>query len=231
MPDEPRGPGSQGQSGLRLTQPTSVAVTARDREARLEVQALGEKSLESIRAVAGNWQKGMAGLVALTTATLLFKGADTIRDYETWVAWTMGLLVFASLGCGVVSLVLFLRAMHGTGRVVTNEQVQDAGGPLGLRLRMAVESAKDLKTARNTAIGAVVALALAIGLSWYGPTTENDPPAFVKITYRTQEGEVARCGVLKAADGTNVVLQVKGEPQPRSIATRDLLGMVIASGC
>lgn len=231
MTERPPTPAPSRAAALTPAVPTKAVVTTRDRQLQHEQEALAAESLASIRAVAGNWQKGMAGLVTLTTATMLFKGADTIADYERWVAVSIGLALLTSLVCGIGSLLWFLRAMHGTGEVVTDERVTQAGGLLGLRLQMSTAAVQDLERARPTALAGIAALVVAIALSWYGPTTENDPPAFVKVTYATPLGEVTRCGVLKAAGSENVVVQIKGEPAPRTIPTRDLAGIVVASSC
>ena len=85
-------------------------------------------SLTRIRATAENWRTGMAGLLALVTATLVFKGKDSITAYGMPVRVALGVLTGLALIAGVVSLLKFLRTAHGVPEVVGTDSVIAEGG-------------------------------------------------------------------------------------------------------
>lgn len=200
--------------------------------ARLAVEVTG--ALEKVRATAENWRTGMAGLVTLVTATLLFKGRDAISDYEAWVRYVLGALTSLALVLGIVSLWLFLSAAYGRMRPVSAQSVLDEGGVDVRQVRLATAALGDLKWARRLAIGSAVALTGALLLSWYGPANANEPLAFARAVVRAEPtggSPETVCGELTAQDGSTTVLKVKGEPIPRRIPTPRLVSLMLVAQC
>jgi len=94
--------------------------------ARLAEEVRG--SLERVRKTAENWRTGMAGLVTLVTATLLFKGQNTIAAYDPWVRYALGVLALLAVSLAIASLWLFLSAAYGRIRAVSIQSILQEGG-------------------------------------------------------------------------------------------------------
>ncbi|MFJ6674725.1 hypothetical protein ACIQMJ_26810 [Actinosynnema sp. NPDC091369] len=184
-------------------------------------------SLTRIRTTAENWRNGMAGLVALVTTTLVFKGRDSITAYGTPIRIALGLLTGLALVAGVTALLRFLRAAYGVPEVVSTASVIDEGGVDVRNVRLAHVALDDLNAARRLALGSAVLLAAALLLSWYGPTRSTAP--MVEVVVRGEPQPV--CGALKAQDGATTVLQVAGEPSERRLPTPDLVSTVLVEKC
>lgn len=191
-------------------------------------------ALERIRKAAENWKNGMAGLVALVTATLLFKGEDKISSYETGVQLTLAGLALVALGLGMLSLWLFLRAAHGRIRQVTSDSIIRDGGIEVRNNKLATEALEDLGCAQKVALVSAFLLAAAICVSWFGPTAESKPPAFTHMVVRgatASEPSVSVCGELTAQDGATTVLKVKGRPDDLRVPTQRLVSVVLLKTC
>ena len=81
-----------------------------------------------VRKTAENWRTGMAGLVTLVTATLLFKGQNTIAAYDPWVRYALGVLALLAVSLAIASLWLFLSAAYGRIRAVSIQSILQEGG-------------------------------------------------------------------------------------------------------
>ena len=191
-------------------------------------------SLERVRKTAENWRTGMAGLITLVTATLLFKGQNTISAYEPWVQYTLGGLALLAMVLAIASLWLFLSAAYGRMRLVSTQSILQEGGVDVRNVHLATTALDDLWRAQGLAIGSAVFLAAAIAVSWYGPTAASKPPAFVKVVVRgapaAQSAETL-CGELTAQDGATTVLKIKGEPDARRLPTPQLVSLVLVAKC
>lgn len=200
--------------------------------ARLAEEVRG--SLERVRTTAENWRTGVAGLVTLVTATLLFEGQNTITAYEPWVRYALGVLALLAVGLAIASLWLFLSAAYGRIRVVSAQSILLEGGVDVRNVHLATTALDDLWWAQRLAIGSAALLAAAIALSWYGPTAASKPPAFAKVVVRgasaAQSAETL-CGELTAQDGATTVLKINGQPDARRIPTQQLVSLVIVATC
>jgi hypothetical protein len=172
----------------------------------------------------------MAGLVTLTTATLLFKGRSAIQDYVEWARWVMGGLVLISLVAGIVSVLLFLRAAYGHPKVMRAADIANAGGFDAYNLSLAQSALEDLVHARRWAISSLILLALGIGVSWYAPAAK-EPIAFVNVTYSSGNGQLSKCGTLKTVDAKGIQLQAEGEKQVSNIPVSQLIFLALVSQC
>ena len=191
-------------------------------------------SLERIRKTAENWRTGVAGLVTLVTATLLFKGQNTIAAYEPSVRYALGALTLLSLVLAIASLWLFLLAANGRIRQVSAQSILNEGGVDVRNVHLATTALDDLWWAQRLAIASAVLLATAIALSWYGPTAGSKPLALAEIVVRAEAAGLSPekiCGELSGQDGATTVLKIKGEPDPRRIATQRLMSLVLVPKC
>jgi hypothetical protein len=187
-------------------------------------------ALANVRKTAENWRTGMAGLAALVTATLLFKGRESITDYAGWVGYTLGGLAVASLALAVVSLLLFLAAAYGRVAPVSAQRIIDAGGVDVFNVQLATAALADLRLARRLALASTALLAAALLLSWYGPAAAGNPGAFVQVVVGG-DGTHTYCGVLEGLDGRSTVLHVVGEPQSRTIDTSRIVSVRVVKSC
>jgi hypothetical protein len=191
-------------------------------------------SLERVRKTAENWRTGVAGLVSLVTAVLLFKGQDKIAAYEPWVRYALGVLALLALVLAITSLWLFLLAAYGRIRQVSAQSILNEGGVDIRNVHLATTALEDLWWAQRSAIASALLLAAAIALSWYGPTAANHPLAFAKIVIRAGAAGLPPetiCGELISQDGATTVLKIKGEPDSRRIETQRLVSLVLVDKC
>src|SRR5438128_11168532 len=126
-PESPQ-PMAQPRIVVKAVPPHQTRPAPREVQDRARLATEVKGSLDKVRATAENWRTGMAGLVTLVTATLLFKGRDTIADYHAWVRYALGALTALALLLGIVSLWLFLSAAYGRIRPVSAQSVLAAGG-------------------------------------------------------------------------------------------------------
>jgi hypothetical protein len=222
---------AQAGVSVRAVPPTRKRPTLRDVLEQERAAEAARGGLDRVRKTADNWRLGMAGLVTLTTATLLFKGRSAIQDYVEWARWVMGGLVLISLVAGIVSVLLFLRAAYGHPKVMRAADIANAGGFDAYNLSLAQSALADLVHARRWAIGSLILLALGIGVSWYAPAATKEPIAFVNVTYSYGNGQLSKCGTLKTVDAKGVQLQVEGEEQVSNIPASQLISLALVSQC
>jgi len=191
--------------------------------------------LQRVRDAAKNWQTGLAGLLTLVTATLLFKGQDSITDYTPGVQYLLGGLVVLGLVVGVWSLWLLLQAAYGVPKVVRYETIADAGGVDAYNLTLAERAIGNLRLGRITALVSAGLVAAALVFSWYGATSAG---SLVKVTQAPLTGgqpdktrASVLCGSLKTDDSQGVVVQVAGQRDPTTVERANLVSVVPVSGC
>jgi hypothetical protein len=222
---------AQAGVSVRAVPPKRKRPTPRDVLEQERAAEAARGGLERVRKTADNWRLGMAGLVTLATATLLFKGRTAIQDYVEWARWVMGGLVLISLVVGIVSVLLFLRAAYGQPKVVRAADIANAGGFDAYNLSLAQVALADLVRARRWAIGSLILLALGIGVSWYAPAATKEPLALVNVTYSSGNGQLSKCGILKTVDAKGVRLQVEGERAASNVPVSQLISLVLVSQC
>ncbi|WP_327000352.1 hypothetical protein OHA72_35160 [Dactylosporangium sp. NBC_01737] len=184
-------------------------------------------ALERTRRNAENWRTGMAGLLTLVTATLLFKGRASIADYAPWAGYALGALVLAALAAGLVSLWLFLAAAYGRLAPTSAQRILDGGGIEPHTVRLATVALADLRLARRLAVLSAGLLAVALLLSWYGPAAETTAP-LVQVTAREAPPV---CGTLDGMDAQTVLVRVAGEPSARRISATEVLSLRVVQRC
>jgi hypothetical protein len=233
-PRPPEGGARTRRRTIRPVPPHDPVPSPRELADRARLAEEVKGALEKVRTTAENWRTGMAGLITLVTATLLFKGRDAIADYDAWVRYSLGALTSLALVLGISSLWLFLSAAYGRMRPVSAQSVLDEGGVDVRQVRLATTALADLRWARRLAIGSAAALAAALLLSWYGPAAAREPLAFAKVVVRAESAGASRetvCGELTAQDAATTVLKVKGEPDPRRIPTPRLVSLTLVAQC
>ena len=199
--------------------------------ARLAEEVKG--SLDRIRKTAENWRTGMAGLTTLVTATLLFKGRNSIPDYNQSVGYALGALVLVALVLAVTSLWLFLTAAYGRLSPTSAQSILDAGGVDVHNVQLTTAALKDLRIARRLSLASTGFLAAGLLISWYGPAAKP-PASHVKIVIASETSpktELPLCGELKALDKDALLIQIEAEPNPRRLKTGQLISFKIVPSC
>jgi len=218
---------------IKAVRPHDTRPGPRDIEDRGRLAEELKGSLDRIRKTAESWRTGMAGLTALVTATLLFKGRASITDYAEPVGYALGALVVLSLALAIASLWRFLMAANGRLAATSAQSILDAGGVDVRNIHLTTTALADLNVARGLGIASAALLGLALLLSWYGPAAESTA-ARVKLVIAAEPPgttELSLCGELKALDGKVVVLQVDGEPEPRRLKTERVVSMKTLASC
>ncbi len=219
---------------VKLTMPHNPIADIGEIENRADLAEELKGALERARKLAENWKNGMAGLIALVTATLLFKGQDKITAYELWVQVGLGILAIAALILAVWSVWHFLQAAYGKMIEVSADELVSMGPKVARDITLTNQTLDDLKWAQKLALGSAIALALAIGLSWYGPVAESKPLAFMKIEVNgatTAEAPRTVCGELISQEGTATVLKVKASADNANIPTSRIRSAALVSSC
>jgi hypothetical protein len=132
-----------------------------------ETQELKDTELERVRKTAENWRTGLAGILALITTVSVVKGRDTIIDLAFPWNVLVGALVLFALISAAVGAYYALRSAYGWPERVPAGQLRK------WKYQRSEEAVADLGNARNLTFATLLFLALAIGITWYGPT---DPP-------------------------------------------------------
>jgi hypothetical protein len=218
---------------VKAVRPHQTRPGLHDLEDRAHIAEEVKGSLERVRKTAENWRTGMAGLTALVTATLLFKGRSSINDYVGWVGYVLGAVVLVALVLAVASLWLFLTASYGRVTATGAQSILDNGGADLHNVRLATVAVRDLKIARRLSLASAAFLATGLLISWYGPAVKA-PTNHVKIVIAsesTPKAELPYCGELKALDKDFLVLQIDGEPNPRRLMTVRLISFKIVTSC
>jgi hypothetical protein len=232
-PESPQ-PMAQPRIVVKAVPPHQTRPAPREVQDRARLATEVKGSLDVVRKTAENWRTGMAGLVTLVTATLLFKGRDSINDYANWIRYVLGALVLVSLVLAVASLWLFLTAAYGRLKPTSAQAILDAGGVDIHNVHLTTAALGDLNVARRLGLASAGLLAAALLLSWYGPAASAEPDTHVKVVVASEtspETETPLCGELKALDRDVTVLQVAGEPEARRVKTERLVSLNIVASC
>jgi hypothetical protein len=197
-------------------------------EKRAEELSLG--ALDSVRASAAKWTGTIATLLAIFGVVSLVKGPSDITKVsgsfasvgnETWVIIVLGVAV------ALAAAATFLSALAAYGLPTRMRYV---GAEVRRKHREAAESSrKRLNWSWLLALGALIALALAVGVTWL---KTPDDPATPSRTIVFTDGGVGACGKLQAATspGTVSILE-KGQKTATLIDVRDVTAIGTLASC
>jgi hypothetical protein len=144
--------------------PTSASVA--DDEAW---SALVANQLADVRKTAENWRNGLAALIGLIATFSVVKGSNDLSDLAPWAKYSVGVLLSIALVCGMYGAWKSLAAAYGTPSVISLDQFRALGGANGFHLDLGMKTISNLRWARRATIATVIMVALAVGLTWYGP--------------------------------------------------------------
>lgn len=157
--------------------------------------------LTDMRKTAESWRTGLVALIGLITTLSLVKGPEDVNGLDQGVAYAVGLLLLLALACAAVGAWTSLTAAYGRPSIMTREAFHDLGGIDGYRLEMARKSASNLRLAQVATVATLIFLALAVGLTWYGPR-------FTSVTlYVESKSRPNICGKLMSSRDGYMVLK------------------------
>lgn len=135
------------------------------------LRAADAQALDRVRAAAGKWQAGLAGLLAVVTGVSVASMGTEVRALSPGPAAVAAVLVALSLGLAVAAVLASLRASGGQPRVLASSEVL-AGD---LDHADAVDAIALLRRAIRLAIAAITVYAAAVGVTWFGDRDPSDP--------------------------------------------------------
>jgi hypothetical protein len=149
-------------------------------------QALADRTeeLALVRAAAGKWQGGLAGLLAIVTGVSAFTLGDTIRALQPPFGLLIAVGVTAAFAIAVAATMAALRASGGLPRLRSTPAV-------GAAHQDAVTAATDLRRAIRLSMIALLIFGVVAAISWFAPRTADSPAlAVIEADGRTLCGEL-----------------------------------------
>jgi hypothetical protein len=173
--------------------PTSASIA--DDEAWASLVA---NQLTDVRKTAENWRNGLVALIGLIATFSAVKGSSDFSGLARWAVDSVGVLLSLALVSGIFGAWKSLAAAYGTPSVITLEQFRALGGVNGFHLDLAGKTICNLHWARRATIATVILVALAVGLTWYGPRSSstilnverNSLPSVCGKLVSSQDGEI-----------------------------------------
>jgi len=161
--------------------------------------------LDTARKQAEVWRAGLATLTALLTAVFVLKGRDNVSDLtEPYQAIVVGLLGLA-LALLLIATLWVSRALAGPAGeeiLLTGERVEQWTKEEVRRISVA------LRWAPVSAATGVVAVAVAIGVTWLAPAQDATAP-LVQVTQSTGQQS---CGQLIGVSDRQLILRPASGP-------------------
>ena len=186
----------------------------------LLAQDLKFSQLDTARKQADTWRTGLATLTALLTGVLVVKG----RNDASELTRPFQILVAALLG---MALILLLWATMWLSRALA--------GPPGGKILLTGENLADwtqgevrkissaLRWAPPLAAVSVIAVAVAVALTWFGPAPGTTTP-LIQVTESTGQQP---CGALLGASKHQLILRSTAGPILISLSAVDAITPVI----
>jgi hypothetical protein len=204
--------------------PTKSDLAERDRYAE---RTTG--SLDAVRSSAQTWRTGLTAFITLVTTGVIIKGRDTTADLATDLRILVTILIGGGLLLAVIGLWQALAAEAGTDpRTQTLEDIRAVHGSLdAYDVHLAAKMARGLQRGRRAVAVAVLFLLAGITATWWAPTAEPSPQAYLTVTHH---GDVT-CGTLQSADGGQLRLTVTGGHEPVVIALSQVTNLALTTAC
>lgn len=201
-------------------------------EARWEKRAeeLSFSALESVRGTAAKWAGTIATLLAIFSVVTLVKGPEDVTkvegsygwaSLETWVILLLGVAV-ALAAAATFLAALAAYGLPGDFRFVGSEVRR-------LHRRAATSAAIWLDLSWMLALGAIVSLALGVGITWLN--TPDDAAVPSKTIVVTDAG-VRACGKLLPSSGEQtIVILEPGQQEGTPIPAADITALGTIAAC
>lgn len=173
----------------------------------LMAQELKFYQLDAARQQAEAWRTGLAALTALITAILVIKGRDNVSELTQPYRAVTVLLLGVALGLLIWATMLVSRAIAGP----PGKEILLSGEGLRAWSAQEVENISNaIRWAPWLAVTGVVAVALAVGITWLAPAQNAGGP-LIQIDEKAGQACGQMIGITQHQvviqdDGTTVVL-------------------------
>lgn len=211
---------------------TAAGTPATIAEARWEERAeeLSFDALKTVRAIAEKWTGAVATLLAIFSIVALIKGPEDITkvegsylgiSLENWVV----IFIAIAVGCGAAATILAALAAYGLPqdfRFVGSEVRR-------LQRQEARSGAKRLGRARYLAVAAVVALGVAILVTWLN--SKEEPAAPAKTLILDSSG-IRACGTLqRSTEAGKLQVLEKGKKNATAVPVKEVTAVGAIAAC
>jgi hypothetical protein len=176
-----------------------------DRKWAAKARELEFDALTRVKSAAEKWATTIASLTGVFGIITLIKGPEDITELTMGARVVVGVLLFIAVLCAAGSIYLAALAAQG----VPNKIWLDASSVRKAFQDAADKAADRLSCSRKLVVPAVILLAIAIGLTWFGPRPAAPIPA-VNVLVVQRSGAVS-CGELKSDEQGHLALKAKGE--------------------
>jgi len=149
-------------------------------------QALVDRTeeLALVRAAAGKWQGGLAGLLAIVTGVSAFTLGDTIQALQPPFGLLIAIGVVAAFAVAIAATIAALRASGGLPTLRSTPAT-------GAAHQDAATAATDLRRAIRRSLLALIIFGVVAATSWFAPRTTDSPAvAIIEAEGRTLCGEL-----------------------------------------
>jgi hypothetical protein len=152
------------------------------------------KSLSDIHAAAEKWAGTISSLVGIFGIAGLIKGRDEIDKLSENTKLAVAILVGIALLLAFIAIYKAAKAAQGvTSEVTTVAEFREKYE------QAAKDAANNLNWSRRLVIPATLSLAVAVGVTWFGPAKDAEEKAAVVVVAK---GGAASCGNLVDQGGS-----------------------------
>jgi hypothetical protein len=186
----------------------TISVTPEDRKWDELAEQMRMDALPRIRGTAERWTSTVSAITGLFGLVALVKGREDITSLRSDWRIIAGVLIALALLIALTSIVFAAFAAQGTPRRV---EILSGAAVKELYQHGTHIARRQLAWSRISAVVAVLVLGLAIGITWYGPTTAASTSLEVMVVSRSG---MTACGRL-SVENHNIAVR------PTSTAARD----------
>jgi hypothetical protein len=135
-----------------------------------KAEELEFEALAKVRGAAEKWGTTLTAILGLVSTVLVVKGAEDVTKLSSNGKLAVALILGAALVCAVAAAAFAAFAAQGTPK--------ELGWPSGRTLRrwersQALKAKGQLRVSRSATILAVILMATALGVSWFGARAET----------------------------------------------------------
>jgi hypothetical protein len=207
--------------------PNPTALTPSQRKWQDLIEVHQYNALPPIQSAAEKWAGTISTLTGVFSIAALVKGNDDIGTLTETTQWVVGGILAVALFCAFLAILCAALAAQGIPKTFTAQE-NPYNNPDTFRdyyLEETRKAASRLNKSRFLVIPATALLAIAIGITWFGPTTPLSSATTVLVTQRA--GSVI-CGELVDGEGN---LSLKNEQGETPSELSDVAALDIIDAC
>jgi hypothetical protein len=204
----------------------AVSVVSLDRKRWLLLaQELKFGQLDIARKQADTWRVSLATLTTLLTGVLIVRGKSDASTLPTSYQVAAAILLAGALALLLAATMWLSRALAGPPgeRILLTGEGLEAWTAGELR-----KVAKALSWAPGMAVTSVILVATSVGVTWFGPTVQQQPDnPLVEVTVTSGQA----CGPLVGETKQEVILTTPSGGSPTAIPIASVLAMTPVTNC